>query len=315
MFHHLLYPSTLKGKILHSSLILYLCTSLIGCATPQQPTVKPPTAVARAMETRSFSKDMKTVLKASINALQDMDYTIDVLNSDIGLITASRTTEKGQAPLSADNSSNNNQLSGLGKLLPIVFIAGAAIILFNLIFGGDDDDDDGDKRRDRDGPTIHLDSGGSNSDSSPVGPRIFRYKVTINLNDLNDMLSCANCNRAYVIRDNIPLMFLPNDWDIIKLSYHKLDGNAISDTMIKPSLSTKRGTNSGTFCYLMKASSAQTLKSILVPYNGRRSMDVLLRESFSRFHPYLTIKVLAREERFRYSIRKDLNLKGQKDIT
>jgi len=185
MFHNLLYPSTLQGKTLHSALILYLCTSLIGCSAPQQPTVKPPTTVARAMETRSFSKDMKTVLKASINALQDMDYTIDVLNSDIGLITASRTTEKGQAPLSADNSSNNNQLSGLGKLLPIVFIAGAAIILFNLIFGGGDDDDDGDKRRDRDGPTIHLDSGGSNSDSGPVGPRILRYKVTINLNDLN----------------------------------------------------------------------------------------------------------------------------------
>ena len=183
MFHNLLYPSTLQGKTLHSALILYLCTSLIGCSAPQQPTVKPPTTVARAMETRSFSKDMKTVLKASINALQDMDYTIDVLNSDIGLITASRNTEKGQAPLSADNSSNNNQLSGLGKLLPIVFIAGAAIILFNLIFG--DDDDDGDKRRDRDGPTIHLDSGGSNSDSGPVGPRILRYKVTINLNDLN----------------------------------------------------------------------------------------------------------------------------------
>ncbi len=184
MFHQLLYPSTLQGKTLHSALILYLCASLIGCSAPQQPTVKPPTTVARAMETRSFPEDMKTVLKASINALQDMDYTIDVLNSDIGLITASRTTEKGQAPLSADNSSNNNQLSGLGKLLPIVFIAGAAIILFNLIFGGGDDDD-GDKRRDRDGPTIHLDSGGSNSDSGPVGPRILRYKVTINLNDLN----------------------------------------------------------------------------------------------------------------------------------
>ena len=143
-----------------------------------------PTAVARAMETRSFSKDMKTVLKASINALQDMDYTIDVLNSDIGLITASRTTEKGQAPLSVDNPANNNQVSGLGALIPIVFIAGAAIILFNLIF--DDDDDSGDKRRDRDGHTINLGSGGSNGDSGPVGPRIFRYKVTINLNDIND---------------------------------------------------------------------------------------------------------------------------------
>ena len=184
MFHQLLYPSTLQGKILHTSLILYLCTSLIGCAAPQQSIVKPPTTVARAMETRSFTKDMKTVLKASINALQDMDYTIDVLNSDIGLITASRTTEKGQAPLSVDNSTNNNQLSGLGKLIPIVFIAGAAIILFNLIFDDDDDDDD-DKRRDRDGHTINLGSEGSNGDSGPVGPRIFRYKVTINLNDLN----------------------------------------------------------------------------------------------------------------------------------
>ena len=62
-----------------------------------------------------------------------MDYTIDVLNSDIGQITASRTTEKGKAPLSVDNSANNNQDSGLGYLIPIVFIAGAAIILFNLI--------------------------------------------------------------------------------------------------------------------------------------------------------------------------------------
>ena len=51
------------------------------------------------METRAFSGDMKTVLKASINSLQDMDYTIAVLNSDIGLITANRTTEHRKASL------------------------------------------------------------------------------------------------------------------------------------------------------------------------------------------------------------------------
>ena len=157
MFHHLLYPTTLRGKMLHSSLICYLCISLIGCTTPQQPTVKPPATVARAMETRSFSKDMKTVLKASINALQDMDYTIDVLNSDVGLITASRTSEQLQTKLSHDNPKKNNQSSGLGNLIPIVFIAGAAIILLNLIF--DNDDDDHDKRRDREGPTINIGSG------------------------------------------------------------------------------------------------------------------------------------------------------------
>ena len=174
MFHRLLYPATLQGKTIHSSLILYLCTSLIGCSAPQQPTVKPPTTVARAMETRSFAKDMKTVLKASINALQDMDYTIDVLNSDVGLITASRTTEQGQAPLSVDK---NEDSSSLGKLmLPLVAIIGVAMI-FSMIFGGDDDGN---------GDTIDLGLGGDgNNDSEPVGPRIFRYKVTINLNDLN----------------------------------------------------------------------------------------------------------------------------------
>ena len=33
-----------------------------------------------------------------------------------------------------------------------------------------------------------------------------------NLNELNDILHCANCDREYVISDNIPLMYLPNDW-------------------------------------------------------------------------------------------------------
>ncbi len=33
------------------------------------------------------------------------------------------------------------------------------------------------------------------------------------LNELDNILKCVNCNREYVIRDNIPLMFLPNDWD------------------------------------------------------------------------------------------------------
>ena len=115
--------------------------------------------------------------------------------------------------------------------------------------------------------------------------------------------------------ESIPWSDVPEDWDIIKLSYHGLDGETISDSIIKPSLSTKRGANSGTFCYLMKASRAQRLKNILVPYNGKRSMDVLLRESFSKFHPYLTVKILAHEERYRYSIRKDLNLEGQKGAT
>ena len=104
MIHRLLYPATVQGRVLHFVFVAYLSILIIGCTAPQKPSVRPPTTVARAMETRSFAKDMTTVLKAAINALQDMDYTIDVLNSDVGLITASRTTEQKKSELTTDGS-------------------------------------------------------------------------------------------------------------------------------------------------------------------------------------------------------------------
>ena len=172
MIHRLLYPATVQGKVLHFALIAYLSISIIGCTAPQ-PTVKPPTTMARAMETRTFSKDMKTVLKAAINALQDMDYTIDVLNSDVGLITASRTTEQIQAALSADNDEEKSTFGMI--LLPLIAIV-AVVMILGMAFGGDGDDD---------GDTIDLGLGGGDKDSGPDGPRIYRYKVTVNLNDID----------------------------------------------------------------------------------------------------------------------------------
>jgi len=174
MIHRLLYPATVQGKVLHFALIAYLSISIIGCTAPQ-PTVKPPTTMARAMETRTFSKDMKTVLKAAINALQDMDYTIDVLNSDVGLITASRTTEQIQAALSADNDEEKSTFEMI--LLPLIAIV-AVFMILGMVFGGDDDDGD-------DSDTIDLGLGGGDKDSGPDGPRIYRYKVTVNLNDID----------------------------------------------------------------------------------------------------------------------------------
>ena len=42
-----------------------------------------------------------------------MDYTIEVLNSDVGLITASRTTESKKAGLSREGQ--NNQMTDAQK--------------------------------------------------------------------------------------------------------------------------------------------------------------------------------------------------------
>ena len=175
MIHRLLYPATVQGKVLHFALVAYLSISIIGCTAPQ-PTVKPPTTIARAMETRTFSKDMKTVLKAAINALQDMDYTINVLNSDVGLITASRTTEQKKSELSHDE----NEVEGLSEIQKTCLIISGVVIIaiiLGAIFGGDNKkDSDHDN-----GNTINY--GGSDNNDGPTGPRIYRYKVTVNLND------------------------------------------------------------------------------------------------------------------------------------
>ena len=168
MFHRLLYPATVQGKVLHFALVAYLSISIIGC-TATQPTVKPPTAIARAMETRTFQKDMKTVLKAAINALQDMDYTIDVLNSDVGLITASRTTEQQKSELASDEEEK-----GLSNFEKACIAVGLVFIVAMIL-----DDDGATHGGGRSG------GGGGNSKDGPTGPRIYRYKVTVNLNDMD----------------------------------------------------------------------------------------------------------------------------------
>ena len=170
MFHRLLYPATVQGTLLHFALVAYLSISIIGC-TATQPTVKPPTTIARAMETRTFQKDMKTILKAAINALQDMDYTINVLNSDVGLITASRTTEQQKSELASDEEEKG--LSNFEKACIAVGVVFIVVMIYSMIFDDDGVNDGGGRR------------GGGNSRDGPTGPRIYRYKVTINLNDMD----------------------------------------------------------------------------------------------------------------------------------
>tara|TARA_B100001758_G_scaffold64619_1_gene53844 strand:+ start:409 stop:1086 length:678 start_codon:yes stop_codon:yes gene_type:complete len=165
-------PETIYGRSLYYLLIGYLVVGLSGCSTPPR-TEKPPTSVARAMETRSFSGDLKTVLKASINSLQDMDYTIEVLNSDVGLITASRTTENKKAKLASEQS-NEGMTDSEKACLTIGAIAVIAVIAA-AIFDGDDDGGGGN--------TIYT---GGGNDDGPDGPMIYRYRVTINLTELNN---------------------------------------------------------------------------------------------------------------------------------
>ena len=163
-------PRSKIERFLLFFLIASLLPGISGCANSPR-TEKPPASIARAMETKAFSGDLRTVLKASINSLQDMDYTISVLNSDVGLITANRTTEYQRTEL-ASEAIEEGMSDGQKACLAVGGIALVAII-FTSIFDGDDDGDST--------PIIFNDS-----DDGPDGPKIYRYRITINLTELGN---------------------------------------------------------------------------------------------------------------------------------
>ena len=173
-------------------------------AMPLNPQSKPPTAVNRQLQTRKFPRENKLVLKAAIGSLQDLDYTIDVLNSDIGLITASRTTEEKKAEVSpdtnlSDESVHSNQdenkdwVAFCGSALIIGLFIGVFAFALSRIFGSSDEEEE-DDRKSYDGnksSSLSFGNGGGTTnnyytvDDSPRGPVIYRYKVTINIEELD----------------------------------------------------------------------------------------------------------------------------------
>ena len=203
----LVQPRTVNGRFLYISLTIYLSSVLSLYAAPPQS--KPSTAIARTLQTRNFSADMKTALKASINALQDLDYTIDVLNSDVGLITASRTTEEKKAVVSKDGiesgpSHKMGQAAAEAKrdacisAIGAAIVAGIFVIIIGALFGKSDKDDGGDDEKSSSSSSGKWRSSSKSSssggttinkyytkDSGPEGPRIYRYKVTVNLEEIN----------------------------------------------------------------------------------------------------------------------------------
>lgn len=179
-------------------------------AAPSPPQAKQPsTAVNRQLQSRNYTKPSKTVLKAAIGSLQDLNYTIDVLNSDIGVITASRTTEEKKADVSSDKNTTDvnidsletkkiNWAKGCANVLVIGLVIGLVFVGLQKIFGGGSDDEDDSNNRpsknssNRDSGSLFSfgDGGGETNnyytvDDSPKGPVIYRYKVTINLEELD----------------------------------------------------------------------------------------------------------------------------------
>ncbi len=149
-----------------------------GC-TPRPDPV--PVEEARYMETRVFNAGYSQVMKSAINTLQDLRYTVDVLDGDLGIIVASTRTEGEQARMTEEPQVTEKVSTGK-KILIFAAIAAVIIGIIALVSRGGNDDDDGDddvsesRRNDHRGGRFFGGGGGRRNE----GPEVYEYRLTLN---------------------------------------------------------------------------------------------------------------------------------------
>ncbi|GIS57532.1 MAG: hypothetical protein CM1200mP1_14700 [Candidatus Neomarinimicrobiota bacterium] len=103
---------------------------VVSCGSSAPP---PTTAVKRAIETRQYNVDFDTLMKGSIGVLQDLGYTIDVLNDNYGLITATKQTTLGGGSDEKEMSKGQKAAIGIGVILTLGLLAAAGMIKMMII--------------------------------------------------------------------------------------------------------------------------------------------------------------------------------------
>ena len=133
---------------------------VVSCGSSAPP---PTTAVKRAIETRQYDMDFDTLMKGSIGVLQDLGYTIDVLNDNYGLITATKQTTLGSG------SAESKEMSKIGKAA----VGIGVVLTLGLLLSRDKDSDSN-----SDGDCLFCGWGGGSSND---GPNVYNLKTTINI--------------------------------------------------------------------------------------------------------------------------------------
>ena len=129
---------------------------VVSCGSSAPP---PTTAVKRAIETRQYDMDFDTLMKGSIGVLQDLGYTIDVLNDNYGLITATKQTTLGSG------SAESKEMSKIGKAA----VGIGVVLTLGLLLSRD---------KDNDSNCLFCGWGGGSSND---GPNVYNLKTTINI--------------------------------------------------------------------------------------------------------------------------------------
>ena len=151
--------------MIRKTAIYLLIVSHIFVVSCSSSAPKPSTTVKRAIETRDYNVDFDTLMRASIGVLQDLGYTIDVLNDSYGLITASKQTTN------VKGKSDNDEIK-IGD----VILGTLAIITLVALWDNDDDDDGG----------CFFCGGGGGGSSDDDGPNVYILKTTMNVTESSE---------------------------------------------------------------------------------------------------------------------------------
>ena len=112
------------------SLFIAVNFILVSCSSSSS-SKKKTVAAQRAVETREYAVDTKSLMQSSIGTFQDLGFTIDTISEEFGLITASKVEE----PKEKKKSDADKALTALAL---VAFIWWAA--------NSDSDDDRGSSR-------------------------------------------------------------------------------------------------------------------------------------------------------------------------
>ena len=174
----------------------YLCLAMLSCASN-----KPQLTLEqiRELETRTVDADYTTVFDASLNAMQDIKFALDVVNPDAGVISARRQTEAD-----SDDPAYDLGLAEESKTptwVKVVIIAtGIIIVLFLVVIvvsALDGDDDDEEKSEEPDYLTPHQPA---ESVSEPDIPKHHEYFITVNFEVID---SATTIVRTSLVRNQM----------------------------------------------------------------------------------------------------------------
>ncbi|MFL2485137.1 MAG: hypothetical protein ACJ0Q5_00875 [Candidatus Neomarinimicrobiota bacterium] len=110
------------------SLFIAVNFLLISCSSSSS-SKKKSVAAQRAVETREYAVDTKSLMTSSIGAFQDLGFTIDTLSEEFGLITASKVEEEEE---------EDDEGFSAGQILGVLLIIGALIALDDILPDSDD---------------------------------------------------------------------------------------------------------------------------------------------------------------------------------